>query len=82
MKRLKDIPEASKNAVAEELIATASADGSLHKEEVRKLELIFKRMGISSNELYAQLHDGTSTNVHSSRESNLPLLMHQAEVLI
>lgn len=69
LKRLKDIPEASKNAVAEELIATASADGSLHKEEVRKLELIFKRMGISSNELYAQLHDGTSTNVHSSRES-------------
>lgn len=68
LKRLKDIPEASKNAVAEELIATASADGSLHAEEVRKLELIFKRMGISSDDLYAQLHDGTLKNVLSARK--------------
>lgn len=46
----------------------AERDVSLHKVEVRKLELIFKRMGISSDDLYAQLHDGTLKNVLSARK--------------
>ncbi|MBB3979748.1 peptidoglycan hydrolase-like protein with peptidoglycan-binding domain/tellurite resistance protein [Rhizobium azooxidifex] len=60
LKRLKDVPERARDAVAAELVALASADGDLHADEVRKLEAIFKRMGIDQKSLYERLHAGNS----------------------
>ena len=60
LKRLKDVPERARDAVAAELVALASADGEVHADEVRKLETIFKRMGIDQNSLYERLHAGKS----------------------
>lgn len=60
LKRLKDIPESARDAVAAELVSLASADGDLHADEVRKLEAIFKRMGIDQKSLYDRLHAGSS----------------------
>lgn len=59
LKRLKDVPESARDAVAAELVALASADGDLHADEVRKLEAIFKRMGIDQKSLYDRLHAGS-----------------------
>jgi tellurite resistance protein len=61
LKRLKDIPDDACQTIASELIALASADGNLHADEVRKLEAIFKRMGIDPKSLYERLHAGTGT---------------------
>ncbi|HBF30466.1 MAG TPA: hypothetical protein DDW73_12720 [Rhizobium sp.] len=63
MKRLKDIPPDAREAVATELISMAVADGELHADEIRKLELIFKRMGLAVNGLYDRLH-----SAHATRE--------------
>jgi tellurite resistance protein len=60
LKRLKDVPERARDAVAAELVTLASADGDLHADEVRKLEAIFKRMGIDQKSLYERLHAGSS----------------------
>lgn len=59
MKRLKDISPDSRMAVANELVSVASADGNLHAAEVRKLELVFKRMGLGNQVLYDRLHAGS-----------------------
>lgn len=59
LKRLKDVPELARDAIAAELVSLASADGDLHAEEVRKLETIFKRMGIDQKSLYERLHAGS-----------------------
>ncbi|TCL65734.1 hypothetical protein [Rhizobium sp. BK251] len=55
------MPESARQAIASELVSLASADGDLHADEVRKLEAIFKRMGIDQKSLYERLHAGTST---------------------
>ncbi|MFS2151423.1 TerB N-terminal domain-containing protein [Rhizobium sp. Rhizsp42] len=60
LKRLKDVPEGARHAIASELVLLASADGDLHADEVRKLETIFKRMGLDPKSLYERLHAGTS----------------------
>ncbi len=56
LKRLKDVPEGSREAIISELVSLASADGDLHAGEVRKLEAIFKRMGMDQKSLYERLH--------------------------
>lgn len=58
MKKLKDIPLNAREAIASELIATAAADGQVHADEVKKLEFLFKRMGLDNKVLYDRLHDG------------------------
>jgi tellurite resistance protein len=60
LKRLKYVPESARQAIASELVSLASADGDLHADEVRKLEAIFKRMGLDQRTLYERLHAGTS----------------------
>ncbi|WP_155947820.1 TerB N-terminal domain-containing protein [Rhizobium sp. 2MFCol3.1] len=60
LKRLKDVPEGARHVIASELVLLASADGELHADEVRKLETIFKRMGMDAKSLYERLHAGTS----------------------
>jgi len=60
LKRLKDVPESARDAVAAELVSLASADGDLHADEVRKLEAIFRRMGMDEKFLYEGLHAGSS----------------------
>jgi uncharacterized tellurite resistance protein B-like protein len=56
MKRLKDVPSEAREAIVSELIVTATADGELHANEIRKLETIFRRMGLPVNDLYDRLH--------------------------
>nr|WP_280924900.1 MULTISPECIES: TerB N-terminal domain-containing protein [unclassified Ciceribacter] len=71
LKRLKDVPERARDAVAAELVALASADGDLHADEVRKLEAIFKRMGIDQKSLYERLHAGNSAT-HTAGPTSAP----------
>jgi len=56
MKRLKDVPPDTREAIVAELIVMATADGELHAEEIRKLETIFRRMGLPVDDLYDRLH--------------------------
>lgn len=60
MKRLKDVSENTRVIVAAELVSIASADGDLHPDEVRKIETIFKKMGLGSNALYHHLHNSAA----------------------
>nr|WP_267966846.1 TerB N-terminal domain-containing protein [Allorhizobium ampelinum] len=71
LKRLKDVPERARDAVAAELVALASADGDLHADEIRKLEAIFKRMGIDQKSLYERLHAGNSAT-HTAGPTSAP----------
>lgn len=74
LKRLKDVPERARDAVAAELVTLASADGDLHADEVRKLEAIFKRMGIDQKSLYERLHAGSSATRTTGPTSPPPAL--------
>lgn len=56
LKRLKDVPTDARSTVADELVSVAAADGNLHAEEVKKLELIFRKLGIDRGTLYDRLH--------------------------
>lgn len=68
-KRLKDVDADSRMSVADELISVASADGNLHAAEIRKLELIFKRMGLANQALYDRLHSGSSSPARTPASS-------------
>lgn len=59
-RRLKDVPVASRNALAAELVSLAGADGTVHALEVKTLETLFKRMGLERQSLYTLLHEGGS----------------------
>lgn len=71
MKRLKDVSPHSKMSVADELICVASADGNLHAAEVRKLELIFKRMGLGNQVLYDRLHAGSNSPIGAADRTSV-----------
>ncbi|OWK23984.1 hypothetical protein AJ87_26825 [Rhizobium yanglingense] len=60
-KRLKDVREDARDELANLLIEIATADGSLHAAEVKKLEVLFKRMNIDEQGLYRRLHDRRSS---------------------
>lgn len=60
-KRLKDVQEDVRDEIANVLIEIATADGSLHAAEVKKLEVLFKRMNIDEQSLYRRLHDRKSS---------------------
>jgi tellurite resistance protein len=69
MKRLKDVTPDAKLSVADELISVASADGNLHAAEIRKLELIFKRLGLARQSLYDRLHSGPNSAARTPASS-------------
>ncbi len=57
VKKLKEVPEAGREAIAAELISVATSDGVISAAEVRKLEDLFKKMGLDRSNLYTSLHD-------------------------
>ncbi len=60
-RKLKDVPPSARSALAAELVAIASADGTVHAAEVKVLEGLFKKIGMDAQSLYALLHeDGAS----------------------
>ncbi|TCU13741.1 TerB N-terminal domain-containing protein [Rhizobium sullae] len=60
-KRLKDVSGDARDELANVLIEIATADGSLHAAEVKKLEVLFKRMNVDEQSLYRRLHDRRSS---------------------
>lgn len=62
-KRLKDVPVGSREHLASELVGIAAADGSVHPAEIKKLEILFKRMGLDPQSLYHLLHDSSSVRL-------------------
>ena len=59
-KRLKDVPVSARQNLASELVAVAAADGTLHASEIKKLEVLFKRMGLDPQSLYHLLHESNN----------------------
>jgi tellurite resistance protein len=74
-KRLKDVPASAKGALAAELVVVAAADGNVHSSEIKKLEALFKRMGLDPQSLYAMLHEAGSRR----DEDDLPVLVAAGE---
>ena len=61
-KKLKDADPASHAHIADTLVAMATADGTVHPEEVRQLERLFRLMSLDTASLYGRLHDGAAAN--------------------
>lgn len=61
-KKLKDADPASHARIADTLVAMATADGTVHPEEVRQLERLFRLMSLDTASLYGRLHDGAAAN--------------------
>lgn len=68
MKRLKDVPSEAREAIVSELIVMATADGEIHAGEIRKLETIFRRMGLPVDDLYHRLH-GSSRSRNDTKKA-------------
>lgn len=68
-KKLKDVDPASRERIADTLVAMAAADGSVHPDEVRQLEKLFRIMSFDRRALYARLHEGAASARSSSRRS-------------
>ncbi|KQW72363.1 TerB N-terminal domain-containing protein [Ensifer sp. Root127] len=78
IKKLKDVPLQAQVAIAEQLVAMAAADGNIHAEEVKKLETLFKRMGLDHGELYDQLHANLPRNA-AAGDDDLGLVVPAGE---
>ncbi|WP_159945792.1 TerB N-terminal domain-containing protein [Rhizobium sp. 18065] len=74
-KRLKDVPEAARSGLATELVAVAAADGTLHAKEVKKLETLFKRMGLDQQTLYHLLHESGSSRQQRPADDDLSFVV-------
>ncbi|NKK60266.1 hypothetical protein GFM44_30920 [Rhizobium leguminosarum bv. viciae] len=74
VKRLKDVPAAGKDIIANELVVVAASDGNVHPSEVKKLESLFKRMGLGNDSLYARLHE-ESQRVRGEADEDLELIV-------
>lgn len=68
-KRIKDLQEGAREGMADLLVDIATADGSLHASEVKKLEALFKRMNVDDKSLYSRLHERRSSR---SSEDDTP----------
>jgi tellurite resistance protein len=68
-KRLNDAPAASHSRIAQELVAVATADGVIDPREVTHLEKLFKQMGMETQLLYDQLHNGSGVESQSLDEA-------------
>lgn len=70
-KRIEDVSEAGREHLADELVAIAVADGTLHAREVSQLEKFFRQMGLDDNSLYSRLHG----RVSSDRDGDLSMII-------
>lgn len=75
-KRIGDVPADRREDLADELVAVAAADGTLHAREVSQLEKLFRQMGLDENSLYSRLH-GSVAPLKRPRDGNddLPLVI-------
>lgn len=76
-KRLKDLSAPTRTAIAAELVVIAAADGKLHSAEIKKLEGLYKRMGMDPQSLYALLHESGSKR---RDDDDLALIVPPGEV--
>jgi len=84
VKKLKDVEPASRERIADTLVAMAAADGSVHPDEVRQLEKLFRIMSFDQRALYARLHEGAASARSSSRRSesdDLPEIIPAGETV-
>ncbi|MEI9412249.1 TerB N-terminal domain-containing protein [Mesorhizobium salmacidum] len=68
-KRIGDVPAGRREDLADELVAVAAADGTLHAREVSQLEKLFRQMGLDGNSLYSRLH-GSVAPQNRPRDGN------------
>lgn len=75
-KRISDVPADRREDVADELVAVAAADGTLHPREVSQLEKLFRQMDLDQNSLYSRLQ-GSVAPQNRPRDGNddLPLVI-------
>ncbi|QND62110.1 hypothetical protein HB778_39205 (plasmid) [Mesorhizobium huakuii] len=75
-KRIGDVPEDRREDLADELVAIAVADGTLHAREVSQLEKLFRLMDLDQNSLYLRLQ-GSVAPQNRPRDGNddLPLVI-------
>ncbi|MER9585874.1 TerB N-terminal domain-containing protein [Mesorhizobium sp. M0276] len=75
-KRIGDVPADRREDLADELVAVAAADGTLHAREVSQLEKLFRQMGLDENSLYSRLHGSVAPQTRP-RDGNddLPLVI-------
>lgn len=75
-RRIGDVPRNRRDDLADELVAVAAADGTLHAREVSQLEKLFRLMDLDENSLYLRLH-GSVVPQNRPRDGNddLPLVI-------
>ncbi|MGX9147680.1 TerB N-terminal domain-containing protein [Mesorhizobium sp. 128a] len=75
-KRISDVPRDRREDLADELVAVAAADGTLHAREVSQLEKLFRQMELDQNSLYLRLQ-GSVAPQNRPRDGNndLPLVI-------
>ncbi|RWB68865.1 MAG: hypothetical protein E5V64_07070 [Mesorhizobium sp.] len=75
-KRISDVPRDRREDLADELVAVAAADGTLHAREVSQLEKLFRQMDLDQNSLYLRLQ-GSVAPQNRPRDGNndLPLVI-------
>lgn len=74
-KKLKDVDPNSRARIADTLIAMATADGTIHPDEVRQLERLFRLMSLDAAALYAHLHNGavlTHGEMKATNDDDIP----------
>ncbi|MER9137870.1 TerB N-terminal domain-containing protein [Mesorhizobium sp. M0830] len=75
-KRIGDVPEDRREDLADELVAVAAADGTLHTREVSQLEKLFRLMDLDKNSLYLRLHGSVAPqNKPRDRDDDLFLVI-------
>ncbi|WP_352975223.1 TerB N-terminal domain-containing protein [Mesorhizobium sp. M1428] len=75
-KRIGDVPEDRREDLADELVAVAAADGTLHAREVSQLEKLFRLMDLDENSLYSRLHGSVAPqNKPRDGSDDLPLVI-------
>ncbi|KQU95533.1 hypothetical protein ASD12_23790 [Mesorhizobium sp. Root102] len=68
-KRIGDVPADRREDLADELVAVAAADGTLHPREVSQLEKLFRQMDLDQNSLYSRLQ-GSVAPQNRSRDGS------------
>ncbi|WP_246681822.1 TerB N-terminal domain-containing protein [Mesorhizobium sp. B1-1-1] len=75
-RRIGDVPEDRREDLADELVAIAAADGTLHAREVSQLEKLFRQMDLDEASLYSRLHGGGAPqNRPGDGNDDLPLVI-------
>ncbi|MER9592932.1 TerB N-terminal domain-containing protein [Mesorhizobium australicum] len=75
-RRIGDVPEDRREDLADELVAIAAADGTLHAREVSQLEKLFRQMDLDEASFYSRLHgSGAPQNRPGDGNDDLPLVI-------